>query len=94
MAAKLGVHVIGFLQGPVLHLVLFDIFTNGLDDGAKSTFPQCVRDTKLGGVASILEQQIKIQTGSETSRVEFKKRQWKRATLRKVRLSVQMQTME
>lgn len=48
------------LQGSVLDPVLFNIFVSHLDDGVKGMLIKFVNDTKLGGVASILKDRIRI----------------------------------
>uniref|UniRef100_A0A8C4Y200 Macro domain-containing protein n=1 Tax=Gopherus evgoodei TaxID=1825980 RepID=A0A8C4Y200_9SAUR len=68
------------LQGSVLGLVLFNIFIIDLDNGIDSTLTKFADDTKLGGVASALEDRIKIQNDpdklekwSEVNRMKFNK---------------------
>ncbi|CAM5075370.1 unnamed protein product [Eretmochelys imbricata] len=64
----------------VLGRVLFNIFTSDLDNGIRSTLLKSEDDTKLGGVASALEDRIKIQNDldklekwSEVNRMKFNK---------------------
>ena len=45
----------------MLGLVLFSIFINNLDEGLVSTLSKYADDTKLGGVADILEACATIQ---------------------------------
>lgn len=42
-------------QGSVLQMILFDIFINDLGERIKSTFSQFADDTKLCGIADLLE---------------------------------------
>lgn len=49
-------------QGSILHLILFDIFINDVDDGAECTLSKVADDTKLGGEADMPESCIAILT--------------------------------
>jgi len=48
-------------QRSILGPVLFDIFINQLDDGAECTLCKSANDTKLGGVADMLQSHATIQ---------------------------------
>lgn len=48
------------VQGFVASLALVIIFINALDAGIENTLMKSVNNSKLGGVASILKDRIKI----------------------------------
>uniref|UniRef100_K7F1H0 Reverse transcriptase domain-containing protein n=1 Tax=Pelodiscus sinensis TaxID=13735 RepID=K7F1H0_PELSI len=67
-------------QGSVLGLALFNIFINDVDIGIESTLIKFADDTKLGGVATALEDRViiqndldKLEKWSEVNRMKFNK---------------------
>jgi len=52
----------GIPQGSIVGPILFNIFINGLDDGAELSLRRLVDDTKLGGVADMPEGCAAVQS--------------------------------
>ncbi|PKU46060.1 rna-directed dna polymerase from mobile element jockey-like [Limosa lapponica baueri] len=54
------------MEGPVLELVLFNIFVRDMDSGIKCTLSQFADDTKMCGVVDMLEGRDAIQRAQDT----------------------------